>query len=238
MSAAFFDSTEEAFHRIAPQFWGIYCREQFGHHAELGSDFLVVIRKDESADVYLGNVPKKLEFRAKRDIGANEWLSQRDMADITAQTFIGIEIQKSDSVVYCFRHGWRFGLLFDMRMDANDELDLDEFKHRLGYANRHLIFFDDYIAYARAGDNGLIADGWFPFIQLLGGDYATLIDYYQQEDRDLLVDEFINRYAGERATAVVDGWFNDPIFDSKKQILRSGLEAFNAKTESGAILCL
>jgi len=160
------------------------------------------------------------------------------MADITEQTFPKISIDESDALIYCFRHVWRYGLFFDLGPGIGQPLDVIGLPRQLGHANRHVVFFDDYSAYRAAQGLGLIEDGWFPFIQLLGGEFRHLVDIYGQDDRDILVDQFVRKYTGSKVAEIVEGWWEDELFASKKEILLSGLEAFNSETPSGAILCI
>ena len=64
MQTGFFDSSEEAFHRLAPQMWGNYLGKKLGC---LGNypDFLVLIHKDMTADAYVGAIPVTMKFRTK-----------------------------------------------------------------------------------------------------------------------------------------------------------------------------
>jgi hypothetical protein len=94
----------------------------------LVADSLVIIHSDLSADIYAGCIPKRLKFKAKRQITAHAAIPTADLADITEQRFIDIEIQPTDSVVYCFRVGWRFGLYFDFGPTAGNPRESEDFR--------------------------------------------------------------------------------------------------------------
>src|SRR5207244_2941012 len=134
-----------------------YCATSNGpsFQPEIVGDFLAVIHPDLSADIYAGCIPRQFKFKAKRRIEPYARIPRADLADITEQRFIDIEIRPADSVVYCFRVGWRFGLFFDFRPTAGTSREgEDELWRALGSAHRFLMFFDEYIAHDRAADTG------------------------------------------------------------------------------------
>lgn len=238
---AFCHSGEEMFHRLAPQYWAIYCSDgsPSPFPPELVADYLAVIHSDESADVFAGNIPVQLGFRAKRLIAANAIFPVTDLADITHQTFVDINIEPSDSLVYCFRVGWRYGLFFDFGPSlGSPRSNTEELNLALGNAHRFLIFFDDYTAHERSSSTGLLDDGWFPFIHLLGGEYCRLADLYSDSDSKRFVNEFIDKFNAERVGTMTEGWWSNALYDAKKEILLSGIDAFCLGTQRGAIACL
>jgi hypothetical protein len=98
--------------------------------------FLIVIHKDLSADLYINDFQVMIEIMAKRDLKKMEPVTQRDIADIRRLKFPNVEIVKTDKVVYCFKVGWKFGLFFDL----GHELDTDEMMLTLGTLYRYLSF--------------------------------------------------------------------------------------------------
>ena len=72
--------------------------------------FLVVRHQDQSADVYVNDIPIQLEMRSKRALEKGEVITWGDIADIGRLKVLDAAIEKSDKVIYCFKVGWRFGL--------------------------------------------------------------------------------------------------------------------------------
>jgi len=81
-------------------------------------------------------------------------------------------------------------------------------------------------------------DGWFPFLELLGGDYRELADLYATPDARRFVDHFIDRFNAERLQAIVQRWWRNPVFQAKEEILLAGIDSFRIGTQRGAIACL
>jgi hypothetical protein len=100
------------------------------------------------------------------------------------------------------------------------------------------MFFDEYAAHERGSTTGLWEDGWFPFMHLLGGEYRLLADYYADPNGRRFAEEFISKFTPERLTALSDGWWSNPLFDAKKQIILAGIDNFALGTQRGAIACL
>jgi hypothetical protein len=55
-----------------------------------------------------------------------EVVSQEDIADIRRKKFPNIALAPTDKVIYCFKTGWRFGLIFDLGRPT--PLDIDSFR--------------------------------------------------------------------------------------------------------------
>jgi len=241
VQAGFCHSGEELFHRLAEQYWGIYCASGTDKSPppEVIGDFLAITHSDLTADVYAGCIPKRLKFRAKQFIPAGAPISNSHLADVTEMRFVDIDVESTDSIVYCFRIGWRFGLYFDFRPTTGYVRDCDEeLWPALGSGHRFLMFFDEYTAQSRASATGLSDDGWFPFLELLGGEYRGLADLYASPNARRFVDEFIGRFNAERLQAVAQRWWRNPLFQAKEEIFLAGIDSFGLGTHRGAIACL
>jgi hypothetical protein len=204
-------------------------------------DFLAIIHKDSTADIYINGVPATFQVIAKRDLKALERASTRDIVDITEMRFVGINIREDDCVIFCFKVGWKFGLFFDLTpSDGVSVIRTEEFYRELGLNFRYLVFQNDY---SIISDNTLfdqlLADGWFPFIQLLGGDFERLASAYKDEiNPDGLMEDLVAKFDRQRIMSFVDYWWKRPIFFDKKTILLAGIEAYLLFTEAGYITCI
>ena len=85
----------------------------------------------------------------------------------------------------------------------------------------------------------MFADGWFPFIQLLGGDFEDLAKHYEHKSNlSSGLPLFLGRFDGKRIYSFANRWWNNPVFAGKRKILEAGIEAYLLATESGYINCL
>ncbi|MBW1746288.1 MAG: hypothetical protein JRJ25_08280 [Deltaproteobacteria bacterium] len=100
--------------------------------------FLVIIHKDLSADLYINNFPVVAEIISKRGIQKGEAISQNDIADISKLEFPDVVIEKTDKIIYCFKVGWKFALFFDL--DRRHDLEIDNMQLELGTLYRYLQF--------------------------------------------------------------------------------------------------
>ena len=235
---AFFDSSQEAFHRITPQLGGQYL------HAKLGwlgdwPEFLIVIHNDLNAEAYIGCVPVAMAFRAKRNIQAGTQVPAHHLADITEAHIEGVKIVDSDSIIYCFRHDWRFGLYFDLGPSLRKDCRKSDLAKELGAAYRHLMFFDDYAGARELHDKGLENDGWFPFVELLGREFISLIDAYRDSDQKVaLLQSFLKKFDKGRLEEFIKYWWDDDVLESKKEIIMAGVDAYLTDSQSGFIAAI
>ena len=141
--------------------------------------------------------------------------------------------------MYCFRQDWRFGLYFDYSPSVADSRSDADLAESIGDAYRHLIFFDDYAAYQLGSENGLMTDGWFPFIELLGREFTELVDAYCDKDqRSELLEFFMKRFSKDRIEEFTAAWWDDEVMNSKKDIIMAGIEGYLSGTQSGNIVAL
>lgn len=203
--------------------------------------FLILQHQDLSADIYVNNIPISIRVQSKRDFKKGEVVSVRDISDIQELKFEGIEIQRTDRIMFCIKVGWKFGLYFDFTKN----IDEGTLAKELGRNFRYLLFNNEYAIIANKPlFNRLIGDGWFPFIQLLGsGDYKNLSLAYKYVDKE---EKKFNAYLrgvldsldGTKIQSFTNYWWRIGIFKDKKKLLESGIRAYLQNTEDGFILCL
>lgn len=200
--------------------------------------FIALVHADLSVDVFFNDFAVEAEILARRSINAGELVSHADIADIRRLRFPGIAITSTDKVIYCFKTGWRFGLVFDL--DRSHKLDLDAFQVSCGALHRYLSFQHVY-ATIESGPKAqqMLADGWFPFLELLPRDFRRLESAYQADSiQDALVDDIIRSFTTERINAMVGRWWSNAAFADKKPLLQAGVDAFLLDTPSGFIQCI
>jgi hypothetical protein len=146
--------------------------------------FLIIRKKDKSADIYINDFNIITYIRTKKSLDAGTLVHKNDVADITKLTFQNISIEKTDAVIFCMRVGWKFGFYFNFIANPGykekTELDVEDMYCELGYEYRNMLFEHEYNLIS---NNKLypkmLEDGWFPFIELIGGDYLELSNYYE-----------------------------------------------------------
>ncbi|MCD6453529.1 MAG: hypothetical protein J7K77_04515 [Dehalococcoidales bacterium] len=198
--------------------------------------FLILIHKDLSADLYINDFPVAIEIIFKRDMKMGEAVTQGDIADIRRLRFPNIEIVKTDKVICCFKVGWKFGLFFDL----GRELDIDAMELDLGTAYRYLSFQYVYeVLENKTQSEEMIKDGWFPFIEIVGGEYKSLSEAYQNkfhfEER---IDKIVGSFDKTRIEKITNRWWKKQIFEDKRGILQAGINAFLRGGNEGYINCI
>jgi len=150
------------------------------------STLLLLIRSDDSADLYLEPIPLIMEMLAKDPIKEGQIVYRRDIADLRRIRLQDVKIGSTDRIIYCFKVGWKFGLFFDL--GQNRELDIDQMELDLAHLRRLLVYENEYEATSEtAVFDQLTQDGWFPFIEIIGGDFDDLLKAYKRQFAVVLV---------------------------------------------------
>lgn len=239
ITRAFMHSGQSLFHKVINQFFTIFLGDRF-IPSEVHS-FLVIIHDNQTADVYVNDIPATIQILAKRDLQAFTIVRHQDIADITELRFPGIEVRPTDCIFYCFQVRWKFGLFFDFRAAHRDmSLDPDDLHKELGACYRYLAFQDIYDTIADTSRfQEIFGDGWFPFLQLLDGDYERIASAYSDiTNRDVLVNAVVDTYNQQRIHLFAENWWKKGVFREKKSILLAGIEAYLTMTEAGYITCI
>jgi hypothetical protein len=155
--------------------------------------------------------------------------------------FTGIDIREDDCVIYCFKVGWKFGLFFELTpANGTSVLKPEELYKDLGRYYRFLLFQNEYSIIANnVLFNQLLADGWFPFIQLIGSDYEKIATAFTDGiHRDRLLEELVIKFDKKRIMSFVNYWWKKPLFQEKKPIILAGIQAYLTFNEAGYINCI
>lgn len=238
ITRGFFNSDQREFHTYINQITSIYLK---GNYLPASiHNFLIIIHEDLSVEIYVNEVPMLLKILSKDAIEAGKILKNNKIADITELVFDKIKIVETDNIIFCFKVGWKFGLFFDLsQIQSTHKLDVNELYRYLGACYRYLTFQEEYLVLENKQIfRKLFLDGWFPFIQLLGGEYRELAEIYSKNDKEiyqLLISKFIVNFSSERIYSFVKNWWKTPIFDEKKEIILSGIDAYLKDEKSGYI---
>jgi hypothetical protein len=167
-----------------------------------------------------------MEILAKRDVVAGEAVYYSGVADIRRVRIPGIKLEPTDSVIFCFKVGWKFALFFEFPHER--ALDIDAMERSLGNLYRRLSFEE---AYAALGDpilfDKLVDVGWFPFVEVIGGEFEKLLaahtaDFNIEAEEQVLLKKFDQ----VRIDELGQRWWKRPCLTSRKAILEPALEAF------------
>jgi len=237
LTRAFVCSDDPAFYLYCDQISKMFLNRYF---IDAINHYLVLIHIDLSADIYV-NFPFQAKMMTKRKPKAGEPIYQNNIADIAELRFPGIDIKENNSVIFCFKKGWKFGLFFDFTpADRKSTLDVKRLFHDLGSYYRYLSFQELYsIMENEPLFETMFTDGWFPFIQLLGGDFEKLAECYKHKSNfssDLQA--FLNIFDRNRIYSFVNRWWKNPLFESKRKTLKAGIDAYLSATEDGYINCV
>lgn len=201
--------------------------------------FLILIHKNLSADVYINDFPFQIKMRAKRSIEAGTLVTSNDIADITELSFPRVNVQESDRVIFCFKVGWKFGLYFDLEVEGVGDISL--MQANLGRLYRYLSFQHVYRTLeSPAHFEKMVKDGWFPFVEILGSEYKTLVDIYENEKfaYDERVGKILDKFDKSRIEGFTDKWWTHPTFEEKRKLLQAGIDAFLQGNDSGYVNCI
>lgn len=228
-------SDQELFHAIVANL-----AEVLEHHASLAGRpakisrvqmVLLVLRPDNSGELWLDTAAVCTYSALKRPgpIAAGTPLFESDVADITGMWFPRVEIGREDKLLCLFREGWRFGLYFDFNADG--ELAIEEAKRALGTLLRRMRYADMYAALAREPTfRGLVAAGWFPFLELVSAEFRTLLAAHESglgfENVEV---ELIGKFDEARVDRMFTRWMERPHLKAKEVILAAAVRAFKAK---------
>lgn len=217
--------------------------EKIQRTADSMHHFLILVHSDLSADIYVNDFQIAATVRLKRDLGNFEvgtLIMDSDIADVHELNFPDIDIQDTDSVICCLKVGWKFLLYFNF-VRCGRRTDLTSMQTNLGSLHRYLRFQDVYHTLeAEACFQEMMADGWFPFVEILGKDYKELAAAYQNGSSapDNTVRTLLDSFDEFRIKGMTDKWWANPIFREKRKLLQAGINAFLRRTESDYINCI
>ena len=202
--------------------------------------FLILIHDDLSADIYINDFKVKVEIRLKRNVEVGMLVRRSDIADILELRSPDIDIQDSDSVICCLKVGWKFLLYFNFLSEGR-RLDIASMQTELGRLYRYLSF--QYVYHTLESEDcfkEMMDDGWFPFVEILGKDYRELAAMYQngKSTSDYAVKALLDKFDESRLREMTDKWWNNLLFQEKRELLQAGIDAFLRGTKGDYINCI
>ncbi len=217
----FISSLEENFYTYSTNMLSLFIWGNIWDHL---NRILIIIKEDNTAKIYR-KFPMSVWIIAKQDIKAGSLIWKRQIADIESIEFndseYEIEIEQWDKIIWLFRIDWRFWLYFDFSKTLNPT----NLSKELGSCYRSLAYYNLY-SFLDDKDNFdfLLQDWWFPFIQINDERFERLIQYYKEEKKyELHVNELIEWFNKEKIEAIVRYWWQNPVLNSKKNIIEAGI---------------
>jgi hypothetical protein len=224
-------SDDKHFHRIAEGLVAAieFCLSQDGKAAALrrASTILLVIRPDETAELWVDTAASSIQAMMKREMQAGSVVFENDIGDVTGMDFPLVKIGQKDKVLCLFREGWRFGLFFDF--NANREFDRERMSRSIGtmcrvmrYRHLYDVFSDEQIL------TRVIESGWFPFVEILS-EFNVIADMCAAGfELDATEAELLERFDSLRLERMFSRWLARPHFKQKEALLRSALNTYQA----------
>lgn len=190
---------------------------------------LLVIRPDNSGELWIDAAAVSLRALAKRDMAAGTAVYENDIADITGMSFPYVNIDKSDRVICIFRQDWRFALFFDFNPDSN--LDVENVITTLGSLYRHMRYFHLYdIVSNNDKFERLIQNGWFPFAEIVGPEFKELAKFIDAGfSLNEAEEKIVSNFDEQRLQRILDRWLRIPHFSSRKSLLTAAINAFERR---------
>lgn len=201
---------------------------------QLVDSILMRIAADDTADVWVNSAAVALQCQAKKNLPIGP-VSTLDLADVVGFSFPAIEFRPNDRVLYIFRCYWRFGLFFDLWPHERAEFpdisrDLARLYRLMAYSNVYDATLDDTVM------SVLIAEGWFPFVEILGTEFERLLSAvkagWELKDEEQRI---VEAFDANRISAMLERWMTHAAFREKELIIREAVKAYYADMPVAAI---
>ncbi len=239
MVKGFLTSDDPKFHIAADHISAILLNK----HVQTDSvnTFLALLHQDQSADVYVNDIAIGIQVHAKRSLVKGEAVRVNDIVDIKALRFLEIKVEQTDNIIFLFKKGWKFGFFLNLQQwEGKNKLDVASLERELGDYYKYLAFEKELkVIEDKQSFEELFDDGWFPFIQLLGGEYPELGHIYQTGEKSgEPMEQFLNKFGQERIARMKQNWWDCPVFAAKKVIIEAALSSYLLMTGTGFINCI
>ena len=224
-------SDEPLFHRLVESLAGVvaHMAQQARTPVNLRrtDTMLLVLKPNRTAELWLDTAAVSIQCTVKRAIKAGTVVFEHDIADVTGLRFPCVNFGPEDKVLCLFREDWRFGLAFDMNPEGN--LDLEGFFRTLGTLYREMRYKHLYEA---LGDTAiferLLAAGWFPFVEIISGEFKDIMNHCKANiDMAEIEEKIIAKFDSGRMERILERWLAKPHFGAKAQLMKAAIASFN-----------
>ena len=219
-----------------------YFGQILGQFSSLGStlsnDLLIVIR-NKQARVHT-SFPLTVKIRSKGTIQRGSAVFKDQILDIEEvrfrDDFFEADIRDGDKIVWLFRVDWSFGLYFDLSGKSSTR----ELWKTLGQCYRSMHFHAVYAFFVDpTNPERLIDRGWFPFIQFSANEFSQLrYGIGDPSELDTVEAHIVQAFSADRIDQFSEGWWTNPAFRDKKEIIAAGLNAYKEGSDEQVINCI
>lgn len=191
---------------------------------------LAIIRRDNTATVYLNELNITGTIRAKRNLKKGETVSTNDITGFNKITFNEVSIPKEAGIIYIFSVGWRRAMFYDLD-PLNREAPRDriyDIEARIGQLYTYLHFQKRFKITDQMWSN-LFNDQWFPFISL---QESTIRKLLGSAKSNLPLDNHIDEIAEEVRKIlprIIKNWKSTPIFKDHSPFLEKAAKQYTKK---------
>jgi hypothetical protein len=167
-------SDEPIFHSIIEGLEGVVSTALKGSSEPINwhsvSSFVLIIKPDESAELYLNGIELQMHCRVKEDVVLGEMLHFSKIADIDAVRLSNIELNETYRVFVCLKVNWKFLLYFDLK--RGEAMNLGQFEREIGRLYRRILYQDEYSSFRDTEVRQKISDeGWLNRPGIAGGRF-------------------------------------------------------------------
>lgn len=189
---------------------------------------LLVIRPDDSGELWLDTAAIAINALMKHDVKAGMPIFESDIADIIGLGFPAVQIGANDGVICVFRQDWRFGLFFDLAKDG--KLSPEAMTRELGRLYRVLKYRHIYDTIENSAIfDPLVAAGWFPFAEVVATDLTGILNAAEAGFNLAEAEQqLVAKFTPDRVEGMLHRWLTKPHLASREKLLRSALQGFLA----------
>lgn len=237
LTKGIFVSDQPEFYKYTEQIANLFLT-QAGFFIDGVCQFLLLVHKDLSVDIYVNDFPVFAEMRVKKATEKGQPIGINNIADIKQIKFDGIDVKEDDKIAYCFKIGWKFGLYFNF--DPKRKLEIEKLQREIGSLYRYLQFQHIYKTLENEKMfEDLQQDGWFPFIEILGQPFKELEAMYLNKfDLENKIKSLVDSFDEGRIKSISERWWSKIEFSDKKTLIEAGLAAYYMNDKNGFINCI
>lgn len=224
-------SDEPLFHRLVESLDGVVAHMAQKARTPVNlrriDTILLVLKPNRTVELWLDTAAVSIQCAVKRSIKAGTFVFEHDIADVTGMRFPCVDFGAEDKVLCLFREDWRFGLAFDMNPEGN--LDFEAFYKTLGTLYREMRYKHLYEALGETATfDRLLSAGWFPFVEIIGGEFKDIMKHCKAHfDMAEIEEKIIAKFDSGRMGRILERWLAKPHFGAKAKLMKAAVTAFN-----------
>lgn len=189
-------------------------------------NLLVIIRRDNTATVYINELNLAMKTRLNRRVGKGEPIFQNDIIDIDEIKFDGIEIPNDAGFAFVFSHGWRKAFYYDFKpINQPHEKRYYNISKKLGHYYNYLMF-QGLFKITENEWKGLFEQQWFPFVGL---KKETIIEILSHLRAGWKIDDSLEKIAAETKSLLdqmLERWSMHSLYTEHFPLFEKAIERY------------